>query len=43
MWMRETTSISRQEKVFGVSAPVNDVCIDDDVLSANAGLTERLA
>ena len=27
----------------GVSAPMNAVCIDDDVLSADAGLTERLA
>ena len=29
--------------MFGVSAPVNDVCIDNDLLSAGAGLTERLA
>ena len=27
----------------GASAPMNAVCIDDDVLSADAGLTERLA
>ena len=32
-----------EPSMFGVSAPVNDVCIDSDLLSAGAGLTERLA